>query len=1010
MDVAEADFDIKLQKISADLTQELDKSLPALLRRQDANGGSRVRSRVRAREVDWMTGSLLDPFQELPQLLDPHLPRWIPFLAEAYLEHLRLGSSGAGRRRTKQAAASSSKLLVSVGHAICKILYTFCKIRGEKVIVHFLNVETRYLELLLTAFEEAEVESKAEDEVKEVGAGDHGSQSDKWTWEQRYIVLLWLSHLLLAPFDLSTISSVDLEESSMQEIPGLTLPENLPGITQRVIPLAIKYLASPGKERDGAKALLARMAMRRDMQQLGVLKCLVDWALSSLSGSQGDEAGTVYCYLGVLSFLAAILRSSSHTSDMEPYLASIFHRVYGMAEDNSSISKTITSFALARKMILKVIRSVIITLLRHSVQDMASTELTENAIAYLLESLSDNDTPVRLAASKSLSIITLKLDSDMASQVVDAVLESLNRNVLWKKTQGGTLVRDLAAVDYLEWHGLMLTLSHLLYRRSPPQEQLSDIVHALLLGLSFEQRSTAGTSVGANVRDAACFGVWALARRYTSQELLAVPTKSVFAAKAHPESSSILQVLATELVTSASLDPAGNIRRGASAALQELIGRHPDTVEKGIWVVQTVDYHAVARRSRAVEEVALGAVKLSSQYGHAILDAILGWRGVGDPDAASRRVAGASFGILTAEMAISADGEVFAGFDTSVKQLVAALQALEKRQVEERHGLLLCLAATLEQVPRLLSTADKVGLTPETEAAVDHILSEVSLLLDSQNALSSRRPELIAEAGGRLVMSFVPLLQAKLLGTQSLTGSSQFYEPGASSPYLHFASTTQTTLAKDPFVEKVMIKLRDILPTWLTRNEPDAIEPASCAALTVLVFSYPEDREAILESWASAVRTKPTSRTASRGEGYFHALASAQPLAHLAHGSDVVCDALLQRWAADPDIETRVAILQSLARSQVLIDRPLLFLSLLSDGLNDYTTTARGDVGSLVRMQALKAVRVLWQDVQVTGGSASWFAESIKSLFYSTLRLSAEKLDRVRPEAQIAISLLMGRE
>lgn len=1004
MDVAEADFDIKLQKISADLIQEFDKALPTLLRRSDANGGSRVRSRVRAREVDWLTGTLLDPFQELPQLLDPHLPKWIPFLAEAYLEHLRPG------RAERHGHRQASKLLVSVGHAICKILYTFCKIRGEKVIVHFLNVETRYLELLLTALEEAEVETEAGGQAGQNTVVGDDPSSDRWTWEQRYIVLLWLSHLLLAPFDLSTISSVDLEESSVQETPGLSLPENIPGITQRVLPLAIKYLASPGKERDGAKALLARLAMRRDMQQLGVLKSLVEWSLSSLSRSRGDGPDTVYCYLGVLSFLAAILRSSSHTSDMEPYLASIFRTVYGMSEDNSPVAKTITSFALARKMILKVIRSVIVTLLRHTTQDMVSTELTENAIAYLLESLSDNDTPVRLAASKSLSIITLKLDSDMASQVVEAVLESLNRNVLWKKTRDGKPVRDLAAVDHLEWHGLMLTLSHLLYRRSPPQEQLSDIVHALLLGLSFEQRSTAGTSVGANVRDAACFGVWALARRYTSQELLAVPTKSVFAAKAHPESSSILQVLATELVTSASLDPAGNIRRGASAALQELIGRHPDTVEKGIWVVQTVDYHAVARRSRAVEEVALGAVKLSSQYGHAILDGILGWRGIGDPDAASRRVVGASFGILTAELATGAGGSGFADFDTSVKQLVEKLQTLEKRQVEERHGLLLCLAATLEQAPRLLSTTEKQHLDPTSEAAVDHILSEVSLLLDSQNNMASRRPELIAEAGGRLVMSLVPILQAKLLGTRDLKYSSEFYQPGASSPYLEFASTVQATLAKDQSVEKLMLKLRDILPMWLARNEADAIEPASRAALTVLVFSYPEDREAVLESWASAIRTKPTSRTASRGEGYFHALASAQPLAHIAHGSDVVCDALLQRWAADPDVETRIAILQSLTRSQVLVDRPLVFLGLLSDGLNDYTTTARGDIGSLVRMQALRAVRVLWQSVEGSNKDTPWFEESIRVLFYSTLRLSAEKLDRVRPEAQVAISILMGRE
>jgi hypothetical protein len=96
--------------------------------------------------------------------------------------------------------------------------------------------------------------------------------------------------------------------------------------------------------------------------------------------------------------------------------------------------------------------------------------------------------------------------------------------------------------------------------------------------------------------------------------------------------SSVLQVLATELVVSASLDPAGNIRRGSSAALQELIGRHPNTIAEGIRVVQVVDYHAVALRSRAIMEVAFQSAMLSKSYMDGILDALLGWRGIGDAD------------------------------------------------------------------------------------------------------------------------------------------------------------------------------------------------------------------------------------------------------------------------------------------------------------------------------------------------------------------------------------------
>lgn len=927
----------------------------------------------------------MDPFQELPQLLDPYLPKWIPLLAEAFLKQLQTRHRG-------KTLSSRSKLLVSVEFAICKILYTFCKIRGEKVIVRFLNVEAKYLELLLVAIEESE-QASADD----VTLG-------KWSWEERYVVLLWLSHLLLAPFDLSTISSVDLQDVTAPDIPGLVWPENLPAITVRMIPLAIKYLSTPGKERDAAKALLVRMAIRRDMQQLGVLHSLINWSLASLRPRKDQPLQTTYFCLGILSFLAGVLRASSDTSDMNPYLSTIFYAIHAISVGDDELSKTIISFALARKMILKVIRSVVVLRLRQP-EDMASTELTETAIGYLLESVSDNDTPVRLAASKSLSIITLKLSPDMASQVVEAVLESLNRNVLWSKPAGGKPVRDLSAVNNLEWHGLMLTLSHLLYRRSPPTEQLSDIVHALLLGLSFEQRSMAGGSVGTNVRDAACFGIWALARRYTSDELLAVPTHSVFAAKAHPATSSIIQVLGTELVVTASLDPAGNIRRGASAALQELIGRHPDTVEQGIWVVQTVDYHAVARRSRAIEEVAVNATRLSNQYGEAIIDTLLGWRGIGDLDAASRRVSGTAFGVLTYELSDTRARDPLERFKATVQLLTDRLKSLQPRQVEERHGLLLCFAAVLNKFPALLQT----DAAQHHSSLVHEILSTVAGVLENLQSTAYRKPELLAEAASRLVVSALPILQTAILGNKSqpaVRPGQELVHPDNTSEYLSLVSELDSC-KEDPStaVARLVSALRVIIPAWLNRSEQETVESTAAASLVLLIFSRPAERKALIGEWAETVERRPTSRTAAHGNGYFSALTIAQPLVD--SSEDVACQALLERWAWNTEVDTRVAILQSLAQSSVLHNKPLFFLQLIAEGLNDYTTNARGDIGSHVRVHALRAVRALWGNLDEATVETEWLEASVRKLFFGALRLSAEKLDRVRPEAQTAVALML---
>ncbi|UNI21587.1 hypothetical protein JDV02_007562 [Purpureocillium takamizusanense] len=1013
MDAPDAELDVKLQKMSGDLLADLDRAIASLPRKSDGRGGVRVRSHVRTRETLSAVTSILDMFQELPQLLDPHLPKWIPFLADAYLESIQAARNQGPRRGDK------SQFLAPLDFAICRILYTFCKVRGEKVIVRFLNAETRYLEDLLSAIEDAE-----EHAATARDGGDAVDTRKEWQWEQRYIVLLWLSHQLLAPFDLATISSMDVEDAALPEIPGFKWPEALPGITMRVIPLAIKYLANPGKEKDAAKALLVRVAMRRDMQQLGVLDSLVHWALTSLRSPKHGSLESMHLYLGVLSFLAGLLRASAETSDLDRSLPSIFDTVYGITTGDSELSKMLLPLAVVRKMILKVIRSVIVSLLRKTPQDATSTELTETTIGYLLENLSDSDTPVRLAASKALSVITLKLDPEMASQVVEAVLESLNKNVLWTKPVGGSGVkpsRDLSAVNSLEWHGLMLTLSHLLYRRSPPATQLSDIIHALLLGLSFEQRSTSGGSVGANVRDAACFGVWAIARRYSTQELLAVTTKSVFAAKAHPPEDSVLQVLGTELVTTAALDPAGNIRRGASAALQELIGRHPDTVDQGIAVVQTVDYHAVARRSRAIEEVATNATKLSPKYGEALTDGILGWRGIGDIDAPSRRVAGSAFGVLTAELARSSPEAGLSRFHDSVRLVSRRIETLVKRQVEERHGLLLCLASVIDQIPAAVSIARDQGLEGASlsSALSQEILSNVSKILEDCAAVKYRKPELIAEAASQVVVAAVPALQATLLpGIRDfILQKGRDTLSARQGGYLKLVTALDEGRPANTVTDALISKLRAIIPAWLSRREPEAIEPASTAALVLLIFSSPKDRINLLSDWATIVRSKPTSRTVATGIGYLQALALAQPLAALDNPDgaemtdDVACEALRERWRSDTDVDTRSAILQSLILSNILKSKPLTFLGHLKDGLDDYTTNARGDVGSHVRVQALRAVRALWQDLgDERVGRQGWVQDSINALLHSTLRLAAEKLDRVRPVARSAIALTLKRE
>ncbi|KAI0159592.1 beta-tubulin cofactor d [Xylariaceae sp. FL1272] len=996
MDASERERDAFIQRHAADFIADFDRSLGPFLRKPNGQ----LRRRVRFRETARLISQLLEHFQELPQLLDPHLPKWLPVLADAYLECLQ-------DRRKLRGLSTRSQLLHPLPNAICRIVYSFCKIRGEKVIVRFLSVETRYLELLLQAIEDSE---------HETGPASHSDPANSWTWHERYTVLLWLSQLFFAPFDLSTISSNGIDEFDQPILRGFEWPQQIPRITLRVIPLAIRYLSSPGKERDGAKALLVRLAMRRDMQELKVLSALVRWALSTLQPSEDSLNLSPYYFIGSLSFLAGVLRAAEDTSIMNDHLETIFYAVQNISSADDDTSKMVNGSALARKMMIKVTRSLVMSILRKPRPSMPDTEIVETTIGYLLERLGDNDTPVRFAASKALSIITLKLDSDMASQVIEAVVESLSRNVLWIKSKGSPEsfdTRDLTAVDPLEWHGLMLTLSHLLYRRSPPPNSLSVIIHSLLIGLSFEKRSPSGGSVGSNVRDASCFGIWALARRYTTAELLAGETQSVLVARGHHPTASIVQVIATELVVTASIDPAGNIRRGASAALQELIGRHPDTIEKGISVVQVVDYHAVALRSRAIQEVALQATRLSPHYGRALLEGTLGWRGIGDMDAGARRVAAVSYGALAADLARSNSSNPLEDVKLSIDLLLSRISGLQARQVEERHGLLLSLAAVLDLVPSFLGTQTLDDMSKQL--SISQLQGGLQTIFQHSSQANFRKPELIAEATSTLVVSAVPLFLVNLFRvTEEQHRHLKMVQKGSDLVDGNNLKLIETCVARLDDTKELQVSLpEDLLGSietcvdiWLDRSESSVVRLSSAAAMVLLLFSTPTRRAQIINSWCEKIRTPPTSRT-KHGDGFLHALCGSYSLSNssTANGesdsiSSMVISALAERWDKDTNIETHVAMLQSFTSTAMLRNRPGDFIALISAGLEDYTITARGDIGSHVRLEAIKATKTLWSSYDLS-------QQFDGKLFAQILRLAAEKLDSVRAEAKSALEAVL---
>ena len=778
-------------------------------------------------------------------------------------------------------AKAASPGTIPLPRAVNKVLYVLCKIRGSKVVSRFLANDARLMEEMVGAFE-------------------------KWSligmvWEERYMMLLWLGHLVLTPFDLESVGSVlpeqtcatgNVEEAFLE----MDVPEALPLIAKRVLAASARYLGVAGKEREAAVTLMIRLALRPDMRKMGLLKALVNWAVLWLQGKtvkqiKEEQSISIYEHLGVLSFLASLV-AAADTEVVKPFLLTIFTLLQTIITNQTKVHNEIVSSAMGRKLHVKVMRASTVAVLNvQSTEPATGSEdlfgtVLEDTIGYLLTALADKDTPVRYAASKALSVITVKLDPAMAAEVCEAVIASLEENVLWHDVvessngatpssptlESGNKKRDLSSVDSLKWHGLVLTLSHLLFRRCEPPSQLPAVLNALILALGFEQRSSTGYSTGTNIRDAACFGIWSLARRYSIKELAAIDTSTIRASGHYESSLSILQIMANELVVAGCLDPSGNIRRGASAALQELIGRHPDTVNSGINIVQVVDYHAVALRSRAIKEVSVNAAALGSLYWYALLDGLHGWRGIDAPDADSRRQAAEAIGLLS-----NVKHEGPSGF--AIEQILKSLRRLRDREVEKRHGLLLAATAIVSGTA-ISSDPLSVASFAVAVAQMWELFASESFFMDDYLKIAALRPELTAEAACSLIAA---------LATIHHQHSKRFDSP---SP-------------------EILAKCLLIIDLSLNRGEEEVIEKASQAADAIFDLVNREVFDDLVRGWTSRLVSQQPGRT--RGDGPLAALGSVYHR-YKNEGSMQACilTTVLSCCDVDRKIETKVAALKCL--------------------------------------------------------------------------------------------------
>ncbi|KAJ2767920.1 hypothetical protein IWQ57_003756 [Coemansia nantahalensis] len=519
--------------------------------------------------------AVLETYQEQPVCLDPHLERIVsPLMAvvQAYVH----------RCHDAPDAVSLARL-----DGVFGVLYTLCKVRSYKVVLRFFPHDVADVEPAFTTLWRC--------------SADFGASS----WKARYVLLVWLSLLAMVPFDIESL------DSGLRGLPPIDLSGGAAGssLAEQWVAIGKLYLARPGCDMDGAAVMLARLLSRKDTA--GSLRpAFIEWAVREVREAAGtDGADGAAQRLDI----AAVLRVNGALRALSLLLAAM-DSVDGVAGHIEPLLAVIQSgefeqHPLTRKLVSKTAQRLALLMLppptaaaagrlnaRPSVRanldggpaagpagmrgdtadDAAAAEVpeaVETIVAVLLQALHDKDTIVRWSAAKGVGRIAERLPRALAQEVAAAVVGVLEEETL----VGADGAIDVAMTAEASWHGALLCLAELSRRGLLFPDELRRAVPWVVRGLTYEiQRGNC--SVGANVRDAACYVMWSLAR------IPNAATRDVFA--------EMSTHMATSLISVAVFDRESSVRRAASAAFQEHVGRQ-GAFPHGIAVLQLADFFSV---------------------------------------------------------------------------------------------------------------------------------------------------------------------------------------------------------------------------------------------------------------------------------------------------------------------------------------------------------------------------------------------------------------------------------
>ncbi|OTF77160.1 hypothetical protein BLA29_002446, partial [Euroglyphus maynei] len=276
----------------------------------------------------------------------------------------------------------------------------------------------------------------------------------------------------------------------------------------------------------------------------------------------------------------------------------------------------------------------------------------DNLIQLMLQNLVYKSILVRFSSAKYLSTISSRLPVEFSQQIVQHILQNCQSN----------------SEDHY-WHGSCLALAEFVRRGLVSIDtMLPNIIRVVDDALFYEQIKGSFVA-GSNVRDAACYICWSMARAYDGQSI-----------------AQFVSHLAPNLLNVACFDPQVNCRRAASAVIQELAGR-TQQFPNWIDVIPRTEFHALSQIEHTYMDIGFHFAITYDEFRSTIVDNLLSQKCI-HWDPVIRRLASRTVAKIANHCPFYGQ-DYYGKFSTQIDQMI-------HMNLNHQHGLMLAASYLLD--------------------------------------------------------------------------------------------------------------------------------------------------------------------------------------------------------------------------------------------------------------------------------------------------------------------------